>query len=74
MEIKHNDLESICEKGYKPCGILDTMNNILCLPKKYNCHLNDIQISFNNNLTLLNKRYKEVLLKDSNSIYLMKLI
>ena len=35
-----NDLESICEKGYKPCGILDTMNNILCFPKKYNCPLN----------------------------------
>ncbi len=46
------------------------MNNILCFPKKYNCPLNDIQISFNNNLTLLNKGYKEVLLKDNNSIYL----
>jgi hypothetical protein len=30
-----NILNYICEKGYKPCGILDTMNNILCFPKKY---------------------------------------
>ena len=44
-----NSLNNICETGYKPCCILDTMNNILCLPKKYNCPLNDIIINNNNN-------------------------
>ena len=40
-----NSFNNICKKGYKPCGILDTMNNILCLPKKYNCPLNDFMFT-----------------------------
>ena len=68
----YNDtyLDRVCEKGYKPCGILDTMNNILCFPEKYNCPLNDIQISFNNDLSLLNDGYVETLLENNISIYL----
>ena len=46
------------------------MNNILCLPKKYNCPLNDMQISTNNNLSLLNNGYKETILENNISIYL----
>ena len=65
-----NSLNNICEVGYKPCGILDTMNNILCLPKKYNCPLNDMIISKNNDLSLINDGYDEINLNNSFSIYL----
>ena len=65
-----NSLNNICEEGYKPCGILDTMNNILCLPKKYNCPLNDMIISKNNDLSLKDDGYDEINLNNSFSIYL----
>ena len=65
-----NSLNNICEEGYKPCGILDTMNNILCLPKKYNCPLNDMVISKNNNSSLIDDGYVEINLNNSFSIYL----
>ena len=66
----NNNLDNICESGYKPCGILDTMNNILCFPKKYNCPLNDLQISNHNDSFLLNNNYSEVILENDISIYL----
>ena len=65
-----NSLNNICETGYKPCGILDTMNNILCLPKAYNCPLNDMIISNNNDSSLLDNGYDEINLNNSLSIYL----
>ena len=65
-----NYLNNICEVGYKPCGILDTMNNILCLPKKYNCPLNDIIISRNKNSSLIDNGYDEITLNNSFLIYL----
>jgi len=65
-----NSLNNICEAGYKPCGILDTMNNILCLPKKYNCPLNDMIISKNNDLYLKDDGYDEINLNNSFSLYL----
>ena len=65
-----NSLNNICETGYKPCGILDTMNNILCLPKAYNCPLNDMIISNNNDSSLLDNGYNEINLNNSLSIYL----
>ena len=65
-----NNLNNICEIGYKPCGILDTMNNILCFPMIYNCPLNDIIISNNNNKSLLDEGYDEISLNNSFSIYL----
>ena len=65
-----NSLNNICEAGYKPCGILDTMNNILCLPKKYNCPLNDMIISKNNDSSLIDDGYEEINLNNSFSIYL----
>jgi hypothetical protein len=46
------------------------MNNILCLPKKYNCPLNDMIISKNNNSSLINDGYNEINLNNSFSIYL----
>ena len=65
-----NSLNNICEAGYKPCGILDTMNNILCLPKKYNCPLNDLIISKYNDSSLIDDGYYEINLNNSFSIYL----
>ena len=46
------------------------MNNILCLPKKYNCPLNDMVISKNNNSSLIDDGYVEINLNNSFSIYL----
>ena len=43
---------------------------ILCLPKKYNCPLNDIIISKNKNLTLIDNGYNEITLNNSFFIYL----
>ena len=34
-----------CQHGYKKCGILDSNNNILCLPMNEECPLNDFKIS-----------------------------
>ena len=65
-----NSLNNICEEGYKPCGILDTLNNILCLPNQYNCPLNDMIISKNNHSSLIDDGYVEINLNNSFSIYL----
>ena len=46
------------------------MNNILCLPKAYNCPLNDMIISNNNDSSLLDNGYDEINLNNSLSIYL----
>ena len=34
-----------CKNNYKKCGILDTNNNILCIPINEECPLNDLKIS-----------------------------
>ena len=65
-----NSLNNICENGFKPCGILDTLNNILCLPNKYNCPLNDLIISSQNNSKLKDKEYYEKILDNDISLYL----
>ena len=31
-------------ENYKPCGILDSMNNTLCMPQGQDCPINDIKI------------------------------
>ena len=33
-----------CEKNYKKCGILDTYGNIMCIPKRKTCPINEIII------------------------------
>ena len=38
-----------CEGNYKKCGILDTMNNIMCIPTTEICPLNEIKTSLNEN-------------------------
>lgn len=34
-----------CKEGYKKCGLLDTMNNILCLENDEECPINDLIIT-----------------------------
>jgi hypothetical protein len=40
-----NSTNQICKDNYKKCGILDTNNNILCIPINEECPLNDLKIS-----------------------------
>ena len=36
-----------CEENYKKCGILDTYGNIMCIPSKDECPINDIIVDLN---------------------------
>ena len=38
-----------CEENYKKCGILDTLGNIICIPKEDECPINDILIDTKDN-------------------------
>ena len=58
-----------CGENLKPCGILDTIGNILCFPKNYKCPLNSIIISSPNNNNLLMKNHIEYKMDDTLSIY-----
>ena len=40
--LKHSKKE--CEKNYKPCGILDTLGNTMCIPEDDKCPINDIVV------------------------------
>ena len=40
-----NSANQNCKDNYKKCGILDTNNNILCIPINEECPLNDLKIS-----------------------------
>ena len=47
-----------CEENFKQCGIMDTLGNIMCIPKEDECPINDIVIDTkNNNDSLLNSEY-----------------
>ena len=34
--------ENGCEEYYRPCGILDTLGNILCIDEEYDCPINEM--------------------------------
>ena len=36
-----------CEENFKKCGILDTLGNIICIPKEDECPINDLIIDKN---------------------------
>ena len=38
-----------CEENYKKCGILDTLGNIMCIPKEDECPINDIKVDLSSN-------------------------
>ena len=33
-----------CPMNHKPCGVIDTLNNVLCVEKNENCPFNDIKV------------------------------
>ena len=38
-----------CKEGFKNCGIIDTLDQQLCLPENINCPLNDIKMIYADN-------------------------
>ena len=63
-----NGNKNICPNNLKKCGILDTKNNILCLPQDYKCPYNDLSIqSTSGDNTVLVNSNNNYYLKYSNS-------
>ena len=56
-----------CQTGYKQCGILDSEENILCLPNNEECPINDILIQDSPPVSSLN--YHSIQLTDNKAIY-----
>ena len=46
-----------CKTGYKPCGILDTYGNVLCIDELLNCPLNKLKVSFAISLSILSLKF-----------------
>lgn len=65
-----NSTKTYCQNGFKPCGILDTLENILCIPQKDKCPLNDLIIDSPKNSLLLKKEYQEININIERSFYL----
>jgi hypothetical protein len=36
--------ENSCPKDYRPCGIADTLNHVLCISRETDCPMNDVRI------------------------------
>ena len=50
-----------CIAGYKKCGILDTIGNILCIDEKFDCPINQINVDLKSERhKYLNKGFKEI--------------
>jgi len=47
------DYSNVCPNNYKPCGIIDTYNNILCVLTNEQCPINNLQV-FNNDASIYN--------------------
>lgn len=59
-----------CSNGYIPCGILDTLGNLLCIPEGGQCPLNDIIIDIPERTDLISKGYIQNKLDATTSFYL----
>ncbi len=57
---------SKCKEGYKQCGILDTLNQILCLKENESCPINDFYIDSNEKS---NPEYKVIPLKNNKYLH-----
>ena len=55
-----------CEENYKKCGKLDTLGNIMCIPKEDECPINEVKVD-------LNIKYNEYVSKGYKVIYLDEL-
>lgn len=57
-----------CKKGYKKCGILDSIGNILCIDETFDCPINQLNVDLKSERNkYLNNDYKEIYNK--NLIY-----
>ena len=57
-----------CKEGYKKCGILDTLGNLLCIDNYFDCPINDLNADlFQNKNNYTKKGYKEIY--NENLIY-----
>ena len=59
QEYYHENYESLlkhsgkqCDDIYKSCGILDTLGNLMCIPKDEPCPINEIKITLSSDLNL----------------------
>ena len=60
--------EGGCKKGYKKCGILDTIGNILCIEEVFPCPINHLNIDLKSERKkYLDKGFKEIY--NENLIY-----
>ena len=60
--------EKGCKKGYKKCGKLDTLGNILCIDEAFPCPINHLNIDlWTERNKYLNKGFKEIY--NENLIY-----
>lgn len=59
-----------CVENYRPCGILDTYGNVLCIEEFIPCPINKIRIAhINISEEYLSKNYKTTLLKNISNNY-----
>lgn len=58
-----------CSIGYIPCGILDTVGNLLCLPEGSQCPLNDIIIDIPEKTDLISQGYIQNNIDATTSFY-----
>jgi hypothetical protein len=72
--------KNYCENDFKFCGIIDTKNNFLCLPKEIECPISNILINNENSINnyktikLSNEFYLHFTNKETEKIYLEFLV
>ena len=61
-----------CKKDYKKCGIIDTMGNIMCIPKEDICPINEVKIDLeSNNISYIKQGYNFTYLKNLAQGYIL---
>ena len=53
-------IDGKCKEGYKKCGILDTIGNILCIDNNFDCPINKLIVDLHAN----KNNYKDEGLKE----------
>ena len=62
-----------CKKGYKKCGILDTLGNLLCIDNYFDCPINDLNVDlFQNKNNYTKKGYLNADLFQNKNNYTKK--
>lgn len=61
-----------CKKGFKKCGIPDTMGNIMCIPEEDICPINGVKIDLEtNNITYIEQGYNFTFIKNLTDGYIL---